>query len=644
MDGPEPKVKIGGPRLDLVQGKVQMIVDGIIVIPVYLDGRPQPFELAGSGHILQLTNYFTNAVIDGVAFENIEYGGLPKKFMIGNKKRFIRFTTLPKGVVAGQPPPTMVALQAANILTAEVPNENSQSAIEGTTKQVQSATGAAPLNFEDLFHKLMASGIIGNLKKDEPVVVEPIEKEEVEMPTIDLSKSETIKKRSNAIITSLFAGMQCSSCGVRFPPEQTMKYSQHLDWHFRQNRRERDASKKAMSRRWYYDVSDWIQYEEIEDLEEREKNWFEKGKEMEVDADVMVNSPEIPLAMCPAGPKGAEETCEVCHDQFDYFFNEETEEWYLKNAMRVEEKAYHPTCYEDLQAKERRQIAVEKMETDETYNETKTEADEKSKTENDDEEEYVPENKEPGDEDTAMSDFDDDVMVLSPVKPTITEILDDEDDENGYTVNEIEDTSAPIDSPKPSDTPKLSPVPDESVNPSTVKVKEEKIDESYENFDPFEDVGTIEVDENSLQTPFESEEISHSPELGVNENSNSNNSTSPALSLALTVPTTNTATAVTPATPNIDGNLSLTEPYAPPITSNKIRVNITKPLISVVPLIPDNSKENDGLNNDSVVTQKSTEPEPELTYELKPSLRHVEFKKLAPAAIGTEASGLCTIM
>lgn len=67
----------------------------------------------------------------------------------------------------------------------------------------------------------------------------------------------------------LYSGIQCSSCGVRFAPEETVKYSRHLDWHFRQNRREKDAARKGQSRKWYYDVSDWIQFEEIEDLEER---------------------------------------------------------------------------------------------------------------------------------------------------------------------------------------------------------------------------------------------------------------------------------------------------------------------------------------------------------------------------------------
>jgi pre-mRNA cleavage complex 2 protein Pcf11 len=76
-------------------------------------------------------------------------------------------------------------------------------------------------------------------------------------------------RRQPGVVALLYSGIQCSSCGVRFPPEQTMKYSQHLDWHFRQNRRDRDNTRKAQSRKWYYDVSDWIQFEEIEDLEER---------------------------------------------------------------------------------------------------------------------------------------------------------------------------------------------------------------------------------------------------------------------------------------------------------------------------------------------------------------------------------------
>ena len=37
--------------------------------------------------------------------------------------------------------------------------------------------------------------------------------------------------------------------------EKTEKYREHLDWHFRQNRRERDEMKVAKYRQWYYGVN-----------------------------------------------------------------------------------------------------------------------------------------------------------------------------------------------------------------------------------------------------------------------------------------------------------------------------------------------------------------------------------------------------
>ena len=68
---------------------------------------------------------------------------------------------------------------------------------------------------------------------------------------------------------SLYAGIQCSSCGSRFTPDRVDKYREHLDWHFRQNKREKQEIKVAKFRRWYYPSQQWMQYEEFGDLEER---------------------------------------------------------------------------------------------------------------------------------------------------------------------------------------------------------------------------------------------------------------------------------------------------------------------------------------------------------------------------------------
>lgn len=47
---------------------------------------------------------------------------------------------------------------------------------------------------------------------------------------------------------------------------------------------------------------------------------------------------------------GAENTCDVCQEPFQQFYNEETEEWHLRPAVRVEDRVYHPTCYDDYKA------------------------------------------------------------------------------------------------------------------------------------------------------------------------------------------------------------------------------------------------------------------------------------------------------
>lgn len=180
----------------------------------------------------------------------------------------------------------------------------------GQEAQGAPAIGVPNLDINDLLKKLVATGIIGGAtpapapapetstkastnngkkaKSPEPrqesrksrfqhqsqhhnqqQQKQPEEKQNI--VSVILTRPDTIKKRQSAIVDTLYLGIQCSSCGLRFPPEQTMKYSQHLDWHFRQNRRERDSKRRAHFRKWYYNQSDWIKYEEIEDLEERGK-------------------------------------------------------------------------------------------------------------------------------------------------------------------------------------------------------------------------------------------------------------------------------------------------------------------------------------------------------------------------------------
>lgn len=304
-----------------------------------------------------------------------------------------------------------------------------------TTHDAGSANAAAPLqnlpilqniNIDELYKKIVAAGIISksnsapaSTSSSSTSVASKLEKaleEELEeIEPVYLNKQDTLKRRQSAIVSQLFNGMQCSSCGVRFPPEQTMKYSQHLDWHFRQNRRDRDSARKAHSRKWYYDVSDWIQYEEIEDLEEREKNWFEAQQteqtEFNGDGEQSGRNAESPVPSCPAGSDEMDKRCHMCHDDFEQFYSEETEEWHLKNAIRVEQNTYHPLCYEDYKASLTLDETAMNV-TNET-DQSKAEEDVKVKQElSSDADDSVKE---------ITIDDDDDVIVLPPSEDVVTE-------------------------------------------------------------------------------------------------------------------------------------------------------------------------------------------------------------------------------
>ncbi|XP_033608377.1 polyadenylation and cleavage factor homolog 11-like, partial [Cryptotermes secundus] len=50
LEGPPPEVKIGLKRTDLVAGKIYLIIDNSKVVPVFLDAKPQRFDIENKPH------------------------------------------------------------------------------------------------------------------------------------------------------------------------------------------------------------------------------------------------------------------------------------------------------------------------------------------------------------------------------------------------------------------------------------------------------------------------------------------------------------------------------------------------------------------------------------------------------------------
>ncbi|XP_050545811.1 uncharacterized protein LOC126908031 isoform X2 [Daktulosphaira vitifoliae] len=407
LEGPPPSVNIGTTkRVDLVAGRIAIIIDNNFTVPVYLDAKPQRIDVGNTALILRFIDGLMRALINDQPFK-VNYNGPPQAIIVRGKKHYLRFTGLPSNIRPGyaaisqmmgvvltedtaaetlpplpappipskftgfdmpltsvedisQPPQSFTSSTYSLIPPSSLPAVNLVPSVLPQLEVVSSsfATPAVPtapvlpsnMDINELFKKLVDSGIVPKDKPQEIIQSKIVRKEKNEenlaVKPVDFSDPSTLKQKQPGLIHNLYTGIQCSSCGIRFTAEYTVKYSSHLDWHFRQNRREKMASKTVQSRKWYYDTSDWCKYEEQEDESTRAASWFELQSEEGVKEEEQQEEENVPCF--PAGENSELAACYLCHDQFEQFYSEKDEEWQLRNCIEKDKRLYHPMCYDDM--------------------------------------------------------------------------------------------------------------------------------------------------------------------------------------------------------------------------------------------------------------------------------------------------------
>ncbi|XP_068600457.1 pre-mRNA cleavage complex 2 protein Pcf11 [Brachionichthys hirsutus] len=220
------------------------------------------------------------------------------------------------------------------------------------------------VDVNELLSKLISNGIITPAQPDAgrssgaetpaaaptaSPAVEEEEEDEVDEDVPDLTGFivEDMKQRYESVVTKLYSGNQCCLCSMRFTASQTDMYADHLDWHFRQNHAGKVASKKITYRRWYHSLRDWVEFEEIADLEDRAKSQFFEKESEEEEQKNQAAAKEKEFQSVKATKDQVGELCEICQEPFETYWVEEEEDWFLKNAVRVDDKNFHPACFED---------------------------------------------------------------------------------------------------------------------------------------------------------------------------------------------------------------------------------------------------------------------------------------------------------
>lgn len=124
LEGPPPQVKIGtNKRTDLVCGKINLIIDAKSIVPVFLDASTQKFNLDGQTHTLRFIDSLCTVLINDVPFK-VEFGGLPKPVTVRNRKHFVRFSVLPRGIKPGHV--RIKEMEQRQAMNSPLHDENSQ--------------------------------------------------------------------------------------------------------------------------------------------------------------------------------------------------------------------------------------------------------------------------------------------------------------------------------------------------------------------------------------------------------------------------------------------------------------------------------------------------------------------------------------
>ncbi|XP_044019294.1 myosin heavy chain kinase D-like [Aphidius gifuensis] len=166
----------------------------------------------------------------------------------------------------------------ATRITTSLPSPSPPGATSSGSSSPSSVGSSSPkLDINALYQNLLESGLVQQLSDNNKLNIEV--KKEPEIIEVSFDEPKTLKIKRPDLVAALYTGTPCGNCGLRFTSNSIETYDQHLDWHFRQARKEKAAAKTVNSRSWYYNINDWMRSDEIEAEEDRKASFFETQKE-----------------------------------------------------------------------------------------------------------------------------------------------------------------------------------------------------------------------------------------------------------------------------------------------------------------------------------------------------------------------------
>jgi len=235
------------------------------------------------------------------------------------------------------------------------------------------STSAPPIgSFNGLFDALVKAGVVS--AAGTPVGAGATAKAETPQP-VDLAKESTrsyrkailsnkinltstgIMKHRPVISQFLYEQLpsQCKQCGIRFAdsPLGKRQMEEHLDMHFRQNRKAGQTTGRGHSRGWFIGIEDWI-HDSSTDVKGKGRAYGSRPLNAKAAAAAEAAKLDAELramfVVVPPGDEAKSISCPICKEPLKSEFLEDDEEWVWKNAVQKDDKIFHATCHAEAAA------------------------------------------------------------------------------------------------------------------------------------------------------------------------------------------------------------------------------------------------------------------------------------------------------
>ncbi|KIJ70064.1 hypothetical protein HYDPIDRAFT_35501 [Hydnomerulius pinastri MD-312] len=170
---------------------------------------------------------------------------------------------------------------------------------------------------------------------------------------IQLTTTDITRKRSS-VLYFLYDRLpaQCKQCGVRFGDDSSGKkeMNDHLDMHFRQNRKASQNMGRGHSRSWFVNVEDWT-HEGVVDVKGKGRADGARPTSFKAVAAAEAAQRDAELraqfVVVPPGDEAKSISCPICKETMKSEFLEDDEEWVWKNAVKHHDRIYHATCHSE---------------------------------------------------------------------------------------------------------------------------------------------------------------------------------------------------------------------------------------------------------------------------------------------------------